>query len=232
MNYEVKSSKTISKKMKYKFGWIFYNYKDWVKPAIRLIVALNLAFLVISVIQFFLLGTIKGLTTEWNSYQISKWKVVDKCIEYDTYNKDNYYLILQNSKNKWEKEVDGVEYNFTKIGSIITEKYTKSDIFPDDRPMSSVKFSIVFFGIQVLIIIALIILISGFTEFGSTSYNRFSGLVMSENEELRNSDPRMREIFNRYVSLYEKLKKVSYFILVEYLSWCVYSLVIISEYIV
>ena len=98
--------------------------------------------------------------------------------------------------------------------------------------MSSVNFCIIFFGIQVLIIIALVILISGFTEFGSTSYNRFSGLVMSENKELRDSDPRMREIFDRYVSLYEKLKKVRYFILVGYLSWCVYSLVIISEYIV
>lgn len=119
MNYEAETKKTSNGKLRSSFYWIFYNNGE-VKETVESICILTTILAVIMMAQFLMSGTVTKQIGEWETSTVSKWHVVGKFVD-DTYRENTYYLVLQDSKYKWAKDVSNVKYNITNIGSTVSD---------------------------------------------------------------------------------------------------------------
>ena len=224
MNYEAETKKTSNGKLRSSFYWIFYNNGE-VKETVESICILTTILAVIMTAQFLMSGTVMKQIGEWETSTISKWRVVGKFVD-DTYRENTYYLVLQDSKYKWAKDVSNVKYNITNIGSTISVEYTKSDLFPENKPKYLAIIGFVSFAIQILLLIVLFICMADFLEKGDTDYHRFHSWVRSNNNRVSDDDPRVQKQFDRYVRRYNIMKGLAAILMVGYSTWCVYYLIL------
>lgn len=227
MNYEAETKKTSNGKLRSSFYWIFYNNSE-VKETVESICILTTILAVIMTAQFLMSGTVMKQIGEWETSTISKWRVVGKFVD-DTYRENTYYLVLQDSKYKWAKDVSNVKYNITNIGSTISVEYTKSDLFPENKPKYLAIIGFVSFAIQILLLIVLFICMADFLEKGDTDYHRFHRWVRSNNNRVSDDGPRVQKQFDRYVSRYNIMKGLAAILMVGCSTWCVYYLVLICK---
>lgn len=150
MNYEAETKKTSNGKLRSSFYWIFYNSNHEARETVRTICIMSTVLAAIMVAQFLMLGTAKEQISEWETSTISKWRVVGKFVD-DTFRDNTYYLVLQDSRYKWAKKVSNVGYNITNVGSTISIEYTKSDLFPENKPEYLAVIGFVSLAIQTLI---------------------------------------------------------------------------------
>ena len=178
--------------------------------------------------QFLMSGTVTKQIGEWETSTVSKWHVVGKFVD-DTYRENTYYLVLQDSKYKWAKDVSNVKYNITNIGSTVSVEYTKSDLFPENKPKYLAIIGFVSFAIQILLLIVLFICMADFWEKGDTDYHRFHSWVRSNNSRVDDDDLRVQKQFDRYVCRYNLIKVLLSVLTVGCSTWCVYYLVLICK---
>lgn len=227
MNYEAETKKTSNGKLRSSFYWIFYNNGE-VKETVESICILTTILAVIMMAQFLMSGTVTKQIGEWETSTVSKWHVVGKFVDY-TYRENTYYLVLQDSKYKWAKDVSNVNYNITNIGSTVSVEYTKSDLFPESKPKYLAIIGFVSFAIQILLLIVLFICMADFWEKGDTDYHRFHSWVRSNNNRVDDDDLRVQKQFDRYVSRYNIMKGLAAILMVGCSTWCVYYLVLICK---
>lgn len=127
MNYEAETKKTSNGKLRSSFYWIFYNSNHEARETVRTICIMSTVLAAIMVAQFLMFGTAKEQISEWETSTISKWRVVGKFVD-DTYRENTYYLVLQDSKYNWVKEVDAQTYLTHDIGSTIKIEYDKEEL--------------------------------------------------------------------------------------------------------
>lgn len=224
MNYEAETKKTSKGKLRSSFYWIFY-YSSKAKDTVRTICILSMILASIVMAQFLMFGTVTKQRDEWETSTNSKWHVVGKFVD-DTYRDKTYYIVLQDSRYKWAKKVSNVGYNITNVGSTITVEYTKSDLFPDDKPNYLAILGFVSVAIQTLLLIGIFICVAEFLEKGDTDYHRFCSWIMSNNSRVDRDDPRVQKQFDRYVSRYNFLKTLVSILMVGCAVWCVYFLIL------
>lgn len=227
MNYEAETKKTSNGKLRSSFYWIFYNNNE-ARDTVTTVSTLFMVLAAIITAQFLMLGTINKQIDEWETSTISKWHVVSKFVD-DTYRDNKYYLVLQDSRYKWAKKVSNVGYNITNVGSTISVEYTKSDLFPENKPDYLAVLGFVMLAIQLLLLIGIFICVADFLEKGDTDYHRFSSWVMSNNSRVDYDDPRVQKLFDRYVSRYNLLKGLTSTLMIGCSAWCVYFLILICK---
>ena len=175
-----------------------------------------------------MVGTVKEQIDEWETSTISKWRVVGKFVD-DTYRENTYYLALQDSKYKWAKEVSNVKYNITNVGSTVSVEYTKSDLFPENKPKYLAIIGFISIAVQILLLITLFVCIAGLFGNSDTDDHRFGSWIRSNNNRVSDDDPRVRELFDRYVCRYNLIKVLVTILTVGCSTWCVYYLVLICK---
>lgn len=225
MNYEAETKKTSNGKLRSSFYWIFYNSNHEARETVRTICIMSTVLAAIMVAQFLMFGTAKEQISEWETSTISKWRVVGKFVD-DTFRDKIYYLALQDSKYKWAKEVSNVGYNITNVGSTVSVEYTKSDLFPENKPKYLAIIGFVSFAIQIIFLIGVFCNVADFFEKGDTDYHRFSSWVMSENNRVGVDDPRIQKQFDLYVTRYNLIKGIVVTLMIGYSTWCVYYLIL------
>lgn len=225
MNYEAETKKTSNGKLRSSFYWIFYNSNYEARETVRTICIMSTVLAAIITAQLLMVGTVKEQISEWETSMISKWNVVGKFVD-DTYRDKIYYLALQDSKYKWAKEVSNVGYNITNVGSTVSVEYTKSDLFPENKPEYLAVIGFVSLAIQTLLLIAVFCNVADFFEKGYTDYSRFRSWIMSENNRVGVDDPRIQKQFDLYVTRYDLIKGIVVTLMIGYSTWCVYYLIL------
>ena len=225
MNYESETKKTSKGKLRSSFYWIFYNSNHEARETVRTICIMSTVLAAIMVAQFLMLGTAKEQISEWETSTISKWRVVGKFVD-DTFRDNTYYLVLQDSRYKWAKKVSNVGYNITNVGSTISIEYTKSDLFPENKPEYLAIIGFVSLAIQTLLLIGVFCNVADFFEKGYTDFHRFRSWVMSENNRVGVDDPRIQKQFDLYVTRYNLIKGIVITLMIGYSTWCVYYLIL------
>ena len=225
MNYEAETKKTSNGKLRSSFYWIFYNSNHEARETVRTICIMSTVLAAIMVAQFLMLGTAKEQISEWETSTISKWRVVGKFVD-DTFRDNTYYLVLQDSRYKWAKKVSNVGYNITNVGSTISIEYTKSNLFPENKPEYLAIIGFVSLSIQTLLLIGVFCNVADFFEKGDTDFHRFRSWVMSENNRVGIDDPRIQKQFDLYVTRYNLIKGIVITLMIGYSTWCVYYLIL------
>lgn len=225
MNYEAETKKSSKGKLRSSFYWIFSNSNSEARETVRTICIMSTILAAIVTAQFLMFGTAKEQLGEWETSTISKWRVVGKFVD-DTYRDKTYYLALQDSKYKWAKEVNNVQYNITNIGSTITVEYTKSDLFPENKPKYLAILGFISIAIQTLLLVGIFCNVADFFEKGDVDYYRFSSWVMSGNNRVAVDDPRVQKLFDKYVTRYNLIKGIVITLMIGCSTWCVYCLVL------
>ena len=228
MNYEAETKKSSKGKLRSSFYWIFYDKGDETKETIESICILFTILAVTMAAQFLMVGTVKEQIDEWETSTISKWRVVGKFVD-DTYRENTYYLALQDSKYKWAKEVSNVKYNITNVGSTVSVEYTKSDLFPENKPKYLAIIGFISIAVQILLLITIFICIAGLFGNSDTDDHRFGSWIRSNNNRVSDDDPRVRELFDKYVCRYNLIKVLLSILTVGCSTWCVYYLVLICK---
>lgn len=228
MNYEAETKKSSTGKLRSSFYWIFYNSVSEARETVRTICIMSTVLAAIITAQFLMVGTVKEQIDEWETSTISKWHVVGKFID-ETYRDKIYYLALQDSKYKWAKEVSNVEYNITNVRSTLSVEYTKSDLFPDNKPKYLAIIGFVTIAIQVIFLIGIFCNVADFFEKGDVDYCRFSSWVRSNNNRVSEDDPRIQKQYDKYVTRYNLIKGLVITLVIGCSTWCVYYLVLICK---
>lgn len=227
MNYEAETRKPSTGKLRSSFYWIFYNSRE-AKETARSICVLFIILAGIITTQFLMTGAINKQIDEWETGTISKWRVVGKFVD-DTYRENRYYLVLQNDKYKWAKKVTNVGYNITNVGSTISIEYTKSDLFPENKPDYLAIIGFISIAFQVLLLIGIFICVADFLDKEETDYHRFCSWIISNNGIVSRDDPRVQNQFDKYISRYSLLKALVSILMIGSATWCTYYLILICK---
>lgn len=227
MNYEAETRKPSTGKLRSSFYWIFYNSRE-AKETARTICVLFIILAGIITTQFLMTGAINKQIDEWDTGTISKWRVVGKFVD-DSFRSNVYYLVLQDNKYKWAKEVTNVGYNITNVGSTISIEYTKSDLFPENKPKYLAIIGFISIAFQVLLLIGIFICVADFLDKEETDYHRFCSWIISNNSIVSRDDPRVQNQFDKYISRYSLLKALVSILMIGSATWCTYYLILICK---